>query len=421
MSKNSPRTVARVACAGTLCILAASVAAQGTVAAVETSPYSLGAGLGAGRDDNLFRAPAGQTVSDSYSIAEIFGDIDRSYGRQRLQAHAAWRDHRYRTRRDLDNLGYTGSVAWEGSTEGDVSWGLSHATNRRLAAYATLQDPAFRAANLETVDQTQARLQLGLVAQWVANVALSSRRVDHTALAFERERVRLNSVGVSGQWMPSGPLSISLGPRLTRGRIPLTSDGIERNFKRRDLDLGVNWAATGQSVVRARISRTEQDYDAPDQGDFKGTTGQLDWAWTLSGRTRLKTVLSRETGSETVFMMAPGAAQTLRGTGDDRQISTALTLRLDHDLTGKIALGADLQAMQRKLATIRQLAGANLVQIDGHDRSTLARFGVRYAATRSVLLACDVGQERRTSKTVLSAPYRVNTAACNAQITLRWS
>jgi Putative beta-barrel porin 2 len=423
-ARRSPARAGAAACAaaaGSLCALAGSVSAQGSAPALETSPYSIGAGLGLGRDDNLFRAPDGEALSDSYTLAQIFGAVDQTYGRQRLQAQAAWRDHRYRSRRDLDNLGYTGSLSWDGSTEGDVSWAVSHATNRRLAAYATLQDPNFRAANLETVDQTQARVQLGLVAQWAANLALSQRRVDHTALAFERERVHLQTVGASVQWMPTGPLSLSVGPRLTRGRVPLTSDGVARSFKRHDLDVGVNWVATGESVLRARISRTQQDYDVPEQGDFRGTTGQLDWAWTLTGRTRLNTALSRETGSESVFLVPSGAAQTLRGSGDDRQISTALTLRLDHDVTGKITLGLDLQAVHRKLAISRQLAGGSLVQASGSDRSTLARVGLRYAATRSVVLACDVGHERRTSSTTLSAPYRVNTASCNAQLTLRWS
>jgi hypothetical protein len=35
-------------------------------------------------------------------------------------------------------------------------------------------------------------------------------------------------------------------------------------------------------------------------------------------------------------------------------------------------------------------------------------------------LSCEVGRERRGSSTVLSSAYRANTAACNAQLTLRW-
>ena len=56
------------------------MAAQGSAAAVGTSPCSVGAGLGLGRDDNLFFAPANQAVSDSYAVTQLCGDHDQSFG-----------------------------------------------------------------------------------------------------------------------------------------------------------------------------------------------------------------------------------------------------------------------------------------------------------------------------------------------------
>lgn len=406
---------------GALCAIAGSAAAQSGPSTVEASPYSAGAGLGLEYDDNIFRAPPGQTQSDHHTVAQVFGDIDQTYSRQRLRVHADLRDHRYRERRELNNLGYSGKVAWEGSTEGEVSWALSHETARKLASYGTTLDPAFRGANRETIDQTQANAQLGMQALWVAKMALSHRRVEHTAQAFELERLRLDTVGASVQWNPLGPLSASVGPRTTRGRVPMASDGLERSFQRRDLDFGLRWVATGQSELNARLSLTRQRYDDRNRGDFSGATGQIDWLWTVTGRTRVSAALSRETGSETVFFAPEGAPLALRGNGDSSQLTTALRGRVDHELTGKIALGLDLQYAHRGLATTTLLPDGSLLQTSGSDRSTLVRFGFRYAATRSVALACNIGHEHRSARTPLSSSYRANTAACDAQITLRWS
>lgn len=415
-------TAGRRLAVGALCAAAGTVLAQaGPGTAEEASPYSVGGGLGLEHDDNLFRAPQGVEQADTHTVANVFGAVDQRYGRQRLQANAALRDNRYRDRRELNHLGYSGKLAWEGSTVGDLSWKLSHETDRKLASYGTVQDPAFRGANTETIDQTLAGAQLGLEAQWVARLALSHRRVEHTAQAFELERVRLDSVGASVEWNPLGPLSASVGPRTTRGRVPTASDGIERTFQRRDLDFGVHWTPTGQSDLRARLSLTRQRYDTPGQGDFSGATGQVDWQWAVSGRTRIGAALSRETGSETAFLATPGAPQTLRADGDSSQLTTALRAHADHDLTGKIALGLELQYARRQLTASSLLPDGSVVQTQGSDRSALARLGLRYAATRSTVLTCSVAHERRSSATPLSSSYIANTVGCNAQVTLRWS
>ena len=102
---------------GALCAVAGSALAQaGPASLEEASPYSIGGGLGLENDDNLFRAPQGEEQADHHTIAHLFGSVDQRYGRHRLQAHAALRDNRYADRRELNNLGYSGKLGWDGST-----------------------------------------------------------------------------------------------------------------------------------------------------------------------------------------------------------------------------------------------------------------------------------------------------------------
>ena len=202
-----------------VCGLALGSAAP--AARAEESPYSAGAALALLRDDNLFRSSEATAAADQRSSATLFGEIDQRTGRHQLQGQAAITENRYRTFNELDHLSWRTRLAWSGGTVGEVTWLLSHDAARQLASYGTVAAPGFRDANIQTTQQTQANLQLGMDAQWVATGSLSHRRVEHSAQAFERERVQLSAAGLGVQWSPQGPLSASIGPRLTRGRVPI--------------------------------------------------------------------------------------------------------------------------------------------------------------------------------------------------------
>jgi len=197
-----------------------SVLTLGCAAHAEGSPYSVGAGVSYSSDSNLFRSPQGQEVSDRYGTVSLFGGVDETISRQRIRANARLRHSWYQDRDDMDHNGYNLQLAWDGATVGDFTWGLSYGANRALASYSTLVAPGLNALNLETNQQATANVQLGLQAQWVANATLSHRDVRYSAPAFAAEKLRLDSAGVGVQWNPAGPVSVSVGPRYTRGRYP---------------------------------------------------------------------------------------------------------------------------------------------------------------------------------------------------------
>src|SRR5258706_11958260 len=201
--RHSHRTERVVQCSALLCACALAAAAH-----AETSPYTLGAGITYGRDDNLFRAPAGQEVSDRYTTVSLFGGVDQTISRQRVRANATVRRSDYRERTDLNNTGYGVLLGWNGETEGEVSWNMSYTRNRSLASYATVLEAAGRIPNIETSQQASAGIQLGLQAEWVANLTLSHRSIDYTAPAYADDQYRLDTVAVGPTWNPPAPGSI---------------------------------------------------------------------------------------------------------------------------------------------------------------------------------------------------------------------
>lgn len=56
----------------------------------------------------------------------------------------------------------------------------------------------------------------------------------------------------------------------------------------------------------------------------------------------------------------------------------------------------------------------------GRERSASLSFGIRYGATRSVTLGCDVTHPRRTSDTVLSTTYPEESISCTGRVATRW-
>lgn len=402
-----------------LCLLALCGAVR-----AEGNPYSLGAGVSLGSDDNLFRTAPGTEVRDRYATLSVFGGVDQTIGRQRLQANATLRRSQFEERRELDNTGYNVKLGWNGATEGEVSWGLSYETNRRLGSYGTAFPSVLQVANIETTDVLLANVQVGLLAQWVANLTLSHRDIDYSADAYAGDRLRLDMIGLGVTWNPLGPVSASLGPRYTRGHYPQARTAVDGSaqadsFVRQDIDLGLRWVASGASTLTARLSLTRQRAELFRERDFDGATGQFGWQWDVTGKTHLSAALSRDTGSESSFFTQTVLGESLRGTGDTSRLTNSASARVDYEVTGKISLSLGGQYAQRRLSNSTRLADGTVSNQSGNDRSASATFGVRYTPTRNSVLGCGVGYERRGTRTTLSSAYRVNTLSCSAELTLR--
>lgn len=409
------RPVAQAASLVCLCLLARGVHA-------ETGPYKLGAGVAYHRDDNLFRAPASEEVADRYATVSVFGGVDETIGRQRVRADLDLNRSSYDERQDLDHTGYRVGLRWNGETVGPFSWDLAYRGRRSLGAYATVVDAQQRVANLETHQQASAGLQLGLQAQWVAGLTLSHRRIDYSAAEFADEQLRVDSAGAHVLWNPRGPVSVSVGPRISRGRYPQARDlggGAFQadEFERRDLDVGVKWVPDGASTVNARVSLTRQTFDVLGDRDFEGATGLLSWTWQATGKTRLNAMLSRDTGSETSFITTDILGTPQQGSGDNSQVTDSVAARIDYEATAKISLALSGRHAERHLSASARLGdGSTFVGLAGTERSDRVALALRYAPTRNSLLSCDLGHERRTASTALSSSYRANTAGCAAQL-----
>lgn len=403
--------------AGLICLCLAGRAVQ-----AEPTPFRLGAELAYDWDDNVFRAPVGQEVDDRYTTLSVFGGFDETISRQRVQGKLNVSRIKFQQRDDLDHTGADALLRWTGETVGPVMWDLAYIGRRGLTNYATVVDPQQRVFNLETNQQASASVQLGMQAQWVAGLNLSHKWIDESSAAFASSELRVSSVGALALWNPLGPVSVSVGPRYSRGRYPQARDlggGVFQadEFERGDLDFGVKWVPSGASTLNARLSLTRQTFEVLDDRDFEGATGLISWTWQATDKTRFQAVLTRDTGSETSFFMSDILGTSQRGTSDSSQYTSIVAARVDYEATAKIKVGLSGAYAKRHLSVSSRLDGGPVFANEsGDERSGRVALEVRWAPTRNSLIGCDVGYSRRGTDTELSSPYRATTAGCAARI-----
>lgn len=394
----------------------------GRGAHAESTPYRLGAGVAYGSDDNVFRAPAGEEVSDRYTTLSVFGGVDETISRQRVLGKLKVSRIQFQEHQELDYTGGDGVARWTGETVGSFSWDLSYVGHRGLTSYALVDDAQQRVPNVETNQQVAAGFQLGMQSQWVAGLNLSHGRIDETSTQFAANELRLNSAGVNVLWNPLGPLSVSVGPRFSHGLYPKAQDlggGVfePAEFDRGDVDVGIKWVPDGASTLNGRLSLTRQTFDVSEDRDFRGVTGLISWTWQATEKTRLQAVLTRDTGSETSFFVSDVVGSPQRGTSDSSQYTSIAALRVDYEATAKVSLGLSGSYAKRRLTTSSSPnGGVPVAGESGNVRIGHVALGVRYAPTRNALISCDVGYGRRNTDSDLSSPYRATTAACAAQL-----
>ena len=397
----------------------------------ETHPYYLGASQSLSHESNIYRIgdqqvlPGGYSKADTVATTALFAGLDQSFGRQRVSGNVTLRANHYQHNRQLNNQGYGLSAAWDWATVERLSGSLSASANRNLTQFNEGNNSTLvrTERNLESLEQMDAKLHLGVVTRFTGEASLGLVRRHFSAASYARSTYNQQSGSLGFSYRPGGALTLGAALRLTGVDYPnfqLLTDGSYQpdRLHRQDIDFTAYWQPSGASAISARLSPTRNRYDGNTRADFSGLTGSLIWAWQPGGRTKLTTTLSHDTGQsyDAVSLGISGP-----GTVDYSRTTTALKLKGEYDLTGKIALTASITQANRALSnTYAVTTGATLQTLDGSDRSTSLALGSRWQPTRSLQLGCDLGLEHRSSSNLqLSVPMGSTSFSCFGQFTLQ--
>jgi hypothetical protein len=397
------------------------------VAGAQSSPWYLGLAQSFGHESNLLRLSVNQPVPDGYSQADsvsstsLLGGLDQRLGRQRAYANVSVRNNRYSRNPVFDNTSYSAAAGLDWQTLQRLSGTLSTSAFRNLQRFDSGEFGFQRLRNLERVSTVNATVSLGLVTQYTLEATAGRRQVRNSLQdpAVQAREFTQDNASLGLRWRPSSAAILGIGLSAAQGRYPKfrqLADGSydADRFKRQDIELRGTLQPTGASVFEARLSNGRTRYDLNQQRDFDGLTGSVAWRWQPTGKLRLNTVFTRETGQDSYAT----AVFNVPATTDYSRITNSLRTQIIHDATAKLQFNAALDVYRR---TVVRTTPNPFFPLDasGKERTPILSLGARWTPLRYALLGCDWSRERRSTSGEITADLSATSFSCFAQATLQ--
>ena len=414
-----------------LALAAALACGLASPAQAETSPYYIGVSQYLGHESNIYRLGDSQSLagnpnlrkSDTVSGTSLVAGVDQSFGRQRFYGSGSLRANRYQNNTNLNGETYGLNLALDWATVERLSGTLSMMADQSLSQFNSnsFGGVVQTQKNLEKTEQVNAKVRLGVVTRYTAEASVGLNRRRFSAASYARSEYDQASATLGISYRPSSLLAMAAAARLTQVDYPRYRSLGDGRFEsdrlnRRDLDFTAQWLPSGNSSVNIRLSPTHTGYDRNTASDFNGLTGSASWVWQATGKIRLSSLLSRDSG-QSADAISQGILRT--GSVDFSRTTTAVKLMGDYQFSAKIALSAAVTQARRDLARSFNQGGPAIVE-RGSDNSTILGLGAKWSPTRSLQLGCDLSAEqRRSNNPVLSTSLSANSVNCFGQFTLQ--
>ena len=424
------RTPPRAAALSAASALIAFAGLGGGTALAQSSPYYLGVSQALSYESNLYRVGGGQVLpanlskSDSISGSSLVAGVDQTISRQRVYGSANLRANRYANNKSLDNQSYGLNLALDWATINNLSGTLSTSADQSLAQFNNRNAAGTVETKKNEVRSTalDASVRLGVVTRYTLEATLGHHERSYSAVEYASREYRQDSASLGFRFRPSSALTLGAALRGTQAdylRFRLLAPGVYQSDRllRQDIDLTALWQPTGASRINLRLSPTRTRYDRDISSDFSGLTGSLAWAWQPSGKLKLNTTASRDTGqsSDAVNLGIFG-----NGVTDYSRTTDALALRANYELSAKVGLNAGAVLAHRALRNSFSLPGNPTNSISGSDNTQTLSLGARWQPTRAIQVGCDASAENRSSSnSQLSVSLSGNSLSCFGQFVLQ--
>lgn len=404
----------------------ALLASLPALSAAETSPYYFGVNQAVTGDTNVFRRADGQPrARDLISSTGLLAGIDQPFGRSRLVLNLQANMNRFKNAKQLNNNDYDTRLQFDWATIERISGDVVAYDRRNLNRYdlSTAEGTLSTERDLLRVTGAALRARIGLVTRWTFETGYAYEEASHSLDSLSNRDVRQGSLNAGVRYAPSDLWSVRLGARKTEGEYPhFLVAGVQQadEFDRDDVDLSLAWAPSGNSKLDARISSTRESHSLQGQRDSNYVTGLLGYDWTITGKTKLRLQLARDTNAG-----RSDSDLALVTESSDTQVRDSLQLKATWDATAKISVKAGLNYSQRKLDNAFTLS-ANGQTITGastaRDKTTGISLGATYRPLRGLLVGCQMGHEQRSvdgQNVNTTYPFEVTTGTCNLQWAFR--
>jgi opacity protein-like surface antigen len=400
---------------------------QPACAAEDPVPYYLGLSQAFTADTNIFRLPKNVPVRrDLISSTALTAGLDQPLGRGKLVADIQLNTNRYRNNNQLNYNGGEGNVRldWESINRlsGDI------ALYRRQSLYNAPSSNGTLSTERDVISDSGLNLgvRLGLVTLWSLEGGLAYNQTRHSSDRQVSQELNQTSGNLGIRLRPNDLWSTRLGLRQTHATYPraepttlggaVGGDYASDTIRRNDIDLSGTWTPSGASQLDARISATRQKHSLRSYRTSNLITGLLGYNWLLTGKTKLRLELVRDS--------AVGAGDrnfALTGQpGGDSSVSNQLVVSGNWEATAKISADAGYTYSQRKLENIGVNSSTLAIgPLTERDNTHTLGLGATYRANAHVQLGCRYTHEKRNTNNAnsqLTTPYSVDTGKCQLQL-----
>jgi hypothetical protein len=407
------------------CLAAAFGPPSAHAAADDPRPYRVGISQTEVADTNVFRQPSTSPRNrDLISTTSLFGSIDQPIGRARLIGNLQGDATYFKNNRDLNYNGGNGALRLNWESIERLSGDFSVYGKRTLYRSDPTNATVVTQRDVLTNSGVNARARVGLVTLLSIDGGLSYDQSRHSSTGLSRLNMNQTSGTLGLRLRPSDLWSVRLGLRETRAEYPrFAVDGnnvdIADEIRRHDVDLSGDWHPTGNSKLDARVSFTRENHSYAGARSSHLWTGLLGYDWILTGKTRLRTQLSRDTnvGNSDSELRLVNSSATLGESRNDNVVRNALELQGTWDATSKIKIDARYGYSRRKLSNTVTLQGLPTPAFgSGRDALNTVSLGVSYKPLRHLEVGCSIAHEQRDTRgqtgNTNTYAYKVDTGTC---------
>jgi len=363
---------------------------------------------------NVAKTPDGTEVADWISTTGLEGRLTLPFGLQTLHGLARVSALRHRERDSLDANPYrlAATLDWSAGRDSGLRGNLGAEVERKLYIY----DQTGALAAMERNSQVFARAQYGLTPDWalIGGLNLQRRDLSLDELVALDQRQSAVEAGVRNQ--PSPDLDWRLNLRYTDGRYPERLLGQADDYRRSDLEGGVNWSWTSTLNLNAVLGWGRERHSLQGVDDISLWYGSatLNWQPTAKLKWQVKLERNSDTGMRTSAGLGGGDPSLPVPTPDalsNASVATGLAVGASWAATAKVSLDGRVSTVRRNLS-----ATLNGTPTDGSDRVNSMALGVRYTPQPSLELGCRVLRERRriggADSANLTFPYEDTSWGC---------
>jgi hypothetical protein len=367
-------------------------------------------------DSNVYRLSDQQATpasvksrSDTISTTSLVAGIDQPVGRQRFYASARLDANRYASNDQLNNNGFALDGGWDWATINRLSGTIAIGSRRNLRAF----DPnETLGSNIQTSSYASVLGRIGVVTRLTAQASVNWRDVSYSAANYASAEYDQTGFGLGLRYRLGGSTTVGIDASTTG--VHYNRPGDDR--RRDEVNLTMDWVPGGNTQLNGRIGYATVDPDLSVISGFSGVTADIRALWQATGKIRVTTRLSRDTGQDSSFLEL---ANTTVSSTDFSRTTTRLFLGADYALSSKIGINAGVSMARRDLTNSQYNFLLGNTTVNGTDTTTALNVGARWTPWRSVLLGCGLTYEKRTASSTVSLPYNANGFSCYGQFTLR--